>query len=61
MESFGRVLLFAMGLNFMLLAYQVPTNVTSVLGWVFGSLLCLAVLMSFAKVKRYSGTHGDRV
>jgi hypothetical protein len=61
MQSFGRVLLFAMGLNFMLLAYQVPTNVTSVLGWVFGSLLCLAVLMSFAKVKRYSEKHGDRV
>jgi hypothetical protein len=61
MQSFGRVLLFAMGLNFMLLAYQVPTNVTSVLGWVFGCLLCLAVLMSFAKVKRYSEKHGDRV
>jgi hypothetical protein len=61
MESFGRVLLFAMGLNFMLLAYQVPANVTSVLGWVFGCLLCLAVLLSFAKVKRYSEKHGDRV
>jgi len=41
-----------MGVTFMLLAYQVPTNVTSVLGWVFGSLLVLAVLASFAKVKR---------
>jgi hypothetical protein len=61
MQTFGRVLLFAMGLNFMLLAYQVPTNVTSVLGWVFGCLLCLAVLMSFAKVKRYPKGHGDRV
>jgi hypothetical protein len=61
MQTFGRVLLFAMGLNFMLLAYQVPTNVTSVLGWVFGGLLCLAVLMSFSKVKRYPEKHGDRV
>jgi hypothetical protein len=50
-----------MGLNFFLLAYQVPTNVTSVLGWVFGSLLCLAVLASFLKAKRYPGKHGDNV
>ena len=52
METGGKVLVFAMGVTFMLLAYQVPTNVTSVLGWVFGSLLVLAVLASFAKVKR---------
>jgi hypothetical protein len=61
METFGRVLAFAMGLNYLLLAYQVPTNVTSVLGWGFGSLLCLAVLLSFAKGKRYPKDHGDRV
>jgi hypothetical protein len=61
MEVFGKVLAFGMGLNFFLLAYQVPTNVTSVLGWVFGSLLCLAVLASFVKPKRYSEKHGDRV
>jgi hypothetical protein len=61
MENFGRILAFAMGLNMMLLAYQVQTNVTTVLGWVFGSLLCLAVLMSFAKPKRYSEPHGDNV
>ena len=52
MENFGRILAFAMGINYMLLAYQVETNVTSVLGWVFGSLLCLAVLMSFVKPQR---------
>jgi hypothetical protein len=52
METFGRVLAFGMGVNFFLLAYQVPTNVTSVLGWVFGSLLTLAVLASFVKPKR---------
>ena len=52
MENFGRILAFAMGVNYFLLAYQVETNVTSVLGWVFGSLLCLAVLMSFVKPKR---------
>jgi hypothetical protein len=61
METFGRILAFSMGLNMMLLAYQIPTNVTTVLGWVFGSLLVLAVLMSFAKVKRYPEKHGDRV
>jgi hypothetical protein len=61
MENFGRILAFGMGLNFFLLAYQVPTNVTSVLGWVFGSLLCLAVLASFLKAKRYPGKHGDNV
>jgi hypothetical protein len=61
MENFGRILAFAMGLNMMLLAYQVQTNLTTVLGWVFGSLLCLAVLMSFAKPKRYSEPHGDNV
>jgi len=59
MENFGRLLAFGMGLNMMLLAYQLPTNVTTVLGYVFGSLLCLAVLMSFAKVKRYPGKRGD--
>jgi hypothetical protein len=61
MENFGRILILAMGLNMMLLAYQLPTNVTTVLGWIFGSLLCLAVLMSFAKVKRYDKSHGDNV
>jgi hypothetical protein len=61
MENFGRILAVARGLNFFLLAYQVGTNVTSVLGWVFGSLLCLAVLMSFVKPKRYPGGRGDNV
>jgi hypothetical protein len=61
MEIFGRVLAFSMGLNFFLLAYQVPTNVTSVLGWVFGSLLCLAVLASFVKPKRYSEGRGTNI
>jgi len=60
MEYFGRILAFSMGLNFFLLAYQVD-NVTGVLGWVFGSLLCLAVLMSFVRPSRYSEKHGDRV
>jgi len=61
MENFGRILAFAMGLNYILLAYQVETNVTSVLGYVFGSLLCLAVLMSFVKPKRYPSGRGDNV
>jgi hypothetical protein len=61
METFGRILAFAMGVNMMLLAYQLQTNVTTVLGWVFGSLLCLAVLMSFVRPKRYPEKHGDRV
>lgn len=61
MEQFGRILAFAMGLNFFLLAYQVPTNVTSVLGWVFGSFLTLAVLASFIKPKRYPGGRGDNL
>jgi len=59
MENFGRILAFAMGINFMLLAYQIPTNLTTVLGWVFGSLLCMAVLGSFRKPKRYPDTRGD--
>jgi len=50
-----------MGVTFMLLAYQVPTNVTSVLGWVFGSLLVLAVLASFANLKRYPERRGDNL
>lgn len=61
MENFGRILAFGMGLNFFLLAYQVETNVTSVLGYIFGSLLCLAVLMSFVKPKRYPSKHGDNL
>jgi hypothetical protein len=61
MENFGRIMIFAMGLNMMFLAYQVPVNVTSVLGWVFGSLLTLAVFLSFAKPKRYSEKRGDHI
>ena len=61
METFGKILAFGMGLNFFLLAYQVPTNVTSVLGWVFGSLLCLAVLASFVKAKRYPEKRGTNL
>ena len=61
MKNFGRVLAFAMGLNMLLLAYQVPTNVTTVLGWVFGWLLCVAVLASFVKPKRYPDRRGDSV
>jgi hypothetical protein len=61
METFGKILAFSMGINFFLLAYQVPTNVTSVLGWVFGSLLCLAVLASFVKPKRYPRERGTNL
>jgi hypothetical protein len=60
METFGRVLLFGMGLTFMLLAYQVD-NFTGILGWVFGVILSLAVLASFVKVKRYPGKRGDNL
>jgi hypothetical protein len=60
METFGKILAFSMGINFFLLAYQVD-NVTSVLGWVFGSLLCLAVLASFVKPKRYPGGRGTNL
>ena len=60
METFGRVLAFSMGLNFFLLAYQVD-NVTGVFGWIFGVLLCLAVLMSFISPKRYSGRRGTNL
>jgi hypothetical protein len=60
MENFGRILAFAMGITFFLLAYQAEV-VTSVLGYIFGSLLCLAVLMSFLKPKRYPSEHGDKL
>ena len=60
MEYFGRVLAFGMGLNFFLLAYQVD-NVTGVFGWIFGALLCMAVLMSFIAPKRYSGRRGTNL
>ena len=60
METFGKILAFSMGLNFFLLAYQVD-NVTGVFGWVFGSLLCLAVLASFVKPKRYPGERGTNI
>jgi hypothetical protein len=60
MENFGRILAFAMGLNFMLLAYQVD-NVTGVFGWIFGVILTLTVLASFVKPKRYPGGHGTNL
>jgi hypothetical protein len=60
METFGRVLAFSMGLNFFLLAYQVD-NVTGVFGWIFGSLLCMAVLASFVKPKRYPSERGNNL
>ena len=60
MEYFGRILAFGMGLNFFLLAYQVD-NVTGVFGWIFGALLCMAVLMSFIAPKRYSGRRGTNL
>lgn len=60
MEFFSRILAFSMGLNFFLLAYQVD-NVTGVFGWIFGALLCLAVLMSFISSKRYSGKRGTNL
>jgi len=60
MEPIGRILVFAMGLTFMLLAYQV-NNVTGVFGWIFGGLMTLAVFASFVKPKRYSGKRGDNV
>jgi hypothetical protein len=60
MEYFGRILAFSMGVNFFLLAYQVD-NVTGVFGWIFGALLCLAVLMSFISPKRYSGRRGTNL
>ena len=60
MEYFGRILAFGMGLNFFLLAYQVD-NVTGVFGWIFGALLCMAVLMSFISPKRYSGRRGTNL
>ena len=60
MEYFGRILAFSMGLNFFLLAYQVD-NVTGVFGWIFGALLCMAVLMSFIAPKRYSGRRGTNL
>jgi hypothetical protein len=59
-ETFGRILAFSMGLNFFLLAYQVD-NLTGVFGWIFGSLLCLAVLASFVSPKRYSGGRGTNI
>jgi hypothetical protein len=60
MENVGKILAFSMGINFMLLAYQVD-NVTGVFGWVFGVILTLAVLASFIKPKRYPGGRGDNV
>lgn len=60
METFGRILAFSMGINFFLLAYQVD-NVTGVFGWIFGSLLCMAVLASFMKPKRYPGGRGNNI
>jgi len=61
MENVGRIIAFSMGINYLLLAYQVETNITSVLGYIFGSMLCLAVLMSFVKPKRYPSGRGDNL
>ena len=60
METFNRVLAFGMGVNFFLLAYQVD-NVTGVLGWIFGALLCMAVLASFVRPKRYPEKRGTNL
>lgn len=60
METFGRVLAFGMGVNFFLLAYQVD-NVTGVFGWIFGALLCMAVLASFVRPKRYPEKRGTNL
>lgn len=60
MENFGRILAFSMGITFFLLAFQAEI-VTAVLGYVFGSLLVLAVLASFVKPKRYPPTHGNNI
>jgi hypothetical protein len=46
----GRVLLLSMSVTFFLLAAQAET-VTGVFGYIFGSLLFLAVLISFKTPK----------
>ena len=58
MEMIGRLLILGMSVTFMLLAYQVD-NVTGVFGWVFGTILAMALLASFAKKKGYPGMRGD--
>lgn len=60
MENFGRILAFAMGITFFLLSVQVE-GVIAVFGYVFGSLLVMAVLASFVKPKRYPSSHGDNL
>ena len=58
MQTVGRLLILAMSVTFMLLAYQV-NNWSGVLGWVFGGLLAMALLASFANRTGYPGKRGD--
>ena len=58
MQVVGRLLILAMSVTFMLLAYQV-NNWSGVLGWVFGGLLAMALLASFTNRTGYPGKRGD--
>lgn len=58
MQTVGRLLILGMSVTFMLLAYQVD-NVTGVFGWVFGTILAMALLASFANRTGYPGKRGN--
>ena len=58
MQTTGRMLILAMATTFILLAYQ-TTGFLSVLGYIFGTILGMALLASFARGTRYSGKRGD--
>ena len=58
MQTTGRILILAMATTFILLAYQ-TTGFLSVLGYIFGTILGMALLASFARGTRYSGKRGN--
>lgn len=60
MQTVGRILILAMSVTFFLLAYESQT-VLAVAGYVFGSLLALALLASFAKKSRYPEKDGNQL
>jgi len=51
-DVFAKVLILGMSVTFFLLAYQAEP-VTAGFGYFFGSIILLAFIFSFSKVKRF--------
>jgi hypothetical protein len=58
MEMIGRLLILGMAVTFFLLAYE-STSFMAVAGYVWGSILTLALLASFRTKSRYPEKDGN--